>query len=61
MFDILIPWERGPNALDSYKGLCPFPPRLAHRDQSPPHPLNVCVPVLGAALAVYTEVPKVSA
>lgn len=28
MFDILIPWERGPNALDSYKELCPFPPRL---------------------------------
>lgn len=46
IFDILVPWERGPNALDSYKELCPFPPQHSthtHRDQPPPRSLSMCV------------------
>ena len=43
MFDILIPWERGPNALDSYKALCPFPPRLARTQTSPRLIPSMCV------------------
>lgn len=65
MFDILIPWEKGPNALDSYKALCPFPPHLARTQASPRLIPSMCVCTWpgrsGAALAVYAEVPKAGA